>query len=313
MRRGLVVGIDHYLHSPLKGCIADARRIGTLLERHEDESRNFFCNYLLSENRAITTQVLWSSLIELFNNPADSAIFYFAGHGSENELGGYLVTQKARKHEEGISLNQLFQLANNSNIREIVIIIDACHSGYAGNLYLQDQVTLREGIAVLCSSLKSQLAFEKDGGGVFTSLLCESLHGAGADLVGNVSLGQIYNFSEKLLNPWEQRPMFKANLSHSIYLRRCKPIIPLSIIRKLPLYFPTADHVYCLSPSYEPTAQPRDPEREAILRDLQRFRSKGILEPNGTEHLYHAAMENKSCSLTRLGKIYWQMAEKGIF
>ena len=41
MRRALVIGIDNYPTSPLKGCVNDANSIANVLETHGDGSPNF--------------------------------------------------------------------------------------------------------------------------------------------------------------------------------------------------------------------------------------------------------------------------------
>lgn len=42
MRKGLVIGIDHYDHAtPLFGCVTDANAVKGILERHSDGSVNF--------------------------------------------------------------------------------------------------------------------------------------------------------------------------------------------------------------------------------------------------------------------------------
>jgi hypothetical protein len=48
-KRALLVGIDDYQSaSRLTGCVADARCLGELLERHADGSPNYECRVLTS-------------------------------------------------------------------------------------------------------------------------------------------------------------------------------------------------------------------------------------------------------------------------
>ena len=47
----------------------------------------------------------------------------------------------------------------------------------------------------------------------------------------------------------------------------------------------------------------------SIFKELQLFESVGLVEPVGTEHMYFAAMENKSCKLTALGLHYWRLSK----
>ena len=52
-----------------------------------------------------------------------------------------------------------------------------------------------------------------------------------------------------------------------------------------------------------------NPEHVAIFKDLQALESIGLVEPVGEDHMYFAAMHNKSCRLTLLGIHYWHLAE----
>ena len=40
------------------------------------------------------------------------ALLYFAGHGSVNDLDGFLVTQDAKRYDEGVSLTEVLTRAN---------------------------------------------------------------------------------------------------------------------------------------------------------------------------------------------------------
>jgi len=81
-------------------------------------------------------------------------------------------------------------------------------------------------------------------------------------------------------------------------------------LRRLPEIFPTPDYDFTLDPSYEPKAEPKDPEHEAVFAILQRCRAAKVVEPVGAEHMYFAAMQNESCRLTPLGKHYLRMANQ---
>lgn len=52
-----------------------------------------------------------------------------------------------------------------------------------------------------------------------------------------------------------------------------------------------------------------DAEHVNVFKELQLFESVGLVEPVGTEHMYFAAMENKSCKLTALGLHYWKLSK----
>src|SRR5437867_2660543 len=104
MRRALCIGIDFYSFGPLGGCVNDAKRMAALLARHEDGSPNFDCRTIVAPNGGaadvLTRAKLKQAIDQLFKDKADIALFYYSGHGTENNLGGYLVTQDAKTYDE---------------------------------------------------------------------------------------------------------------------------------------------------------------------------------------------------------------------
>src|SRR5206468_12364763 len=76
-----------------------------------------------------------------------------------------------------------------------------------------------------------------------------SLHDAlpiSANLLGIVTVADVYAFVDRNLAPWDQRPLFKCNLSRLTPLRKCDPIIDTSTLRLLPEYFESPDEEYSL-------------------------------------------------------------------
>src|SRR4051812_31714521 len=152
MRRALVVGINHYESAPLTGCIDDAKRMERLLRRHDDGRVNFDTQLVTSDREPVTRARLREGVENLFADPADVALLYFSGHGTENDLGGYLVTTDATLYNEGVALGDVLALANRAaHISEVAIIIDSCHSGWLAPVPAVDnmQASLREGLSIL--------------------------------------------------------------------------------------------------------------------------------------------------------------------
>jgi uncharacterized caspase-like protein len=312
MRRALVVGIDDYPTSPLQACVNDAEAIATLLRRNADDSPNFDVRLLASPPTDVTRPVLRQAIEELFASQADVALFYFAGHGTENNLGGYVVTRDAQRYDEGVPLAEVLTWANASPAREIVILLDSCHSGALGQVpaVSNDLAQLREGVSILTASRSNESAVEQGGSGLFTSLVCSALDGGAADVLGDVTAASLYAYVDQSLGPWDQRPLFKAHVSKLIPLRRSEPAVSVEILRRLPTWFPTAVDLYALDPSYEPDAEPRNAENEAIFDQLQKCRAAKLVEPVGEDHMYFAAMNSGSCRLTPLGQFYWRLANE---
>src|SRR6266487_6688903 len=154
MRRALIVGIDAYPTSPLTGCVNDATAIANILTKHQDRSPNFECKKLLAPNQNITRPILKQHIEELFSHQADVALFYFSGHGTENNLGGFLVTPDAKQYDEGVPMSDLLTAANQSPAKEVLIIVDCCHSGALGQLpaISNEYANIREGISILTAT-----------------------------------------------------------------------------------------------------------------------------------------------------------------
>lgn len=313
MKRALIVGIDDYKFSPLSGCVNDAERMCRVLSKNQDGSPNFQCRKLVAPTAAINRQLLYSQIEELFSNEADVALFYFSGHGTINNLGGYLVTQDAERYSEGVSMVNILEIANKAKVREAVIILDCCHSGALGTVpeIQNERAVLREGLSVLTASRAEQQAIEYNGGGLFTSKIVHALEGGASDVIGKVTIASLYSYVDQILGAWEQRPLFKSHVSKLIPLRMCNPEVELQVIRLLPTYFPSPDYEYKLDSSYEPDADPRNPVNEKIFGHLQKFRAARLLVPVGEEHMYYAAIRSKSCKLTPLGQFYWHLANEG--
>lgn len=114
-------------------------------------------------------------------------------------------------------------------------------------------------------------------------------------------------------------PSFKTNISRFLPIRNIEAKVSKTILRKLSKYFLNSTDEYPLDPSYEFTNTPEvehtvvEPfacdENIQKFKELQLYESVGLIEPVGTEHMYFAAMENKSCKLTALGLHYWRLSK----
>src|SRR6187402_875878 len=123
MRKALVVGINDYTHvQELRGCVTDAVAIAAMLARHADGSPNFPTPRVMrSDEGLITRNQLRQSVVELFQDDAEIALFYFSGHGHIDSVGGYLCGSDAQSGDDGLSLFDLVALANGSRAQNRVI------------------------------------------------------------------------------------------------------------------------------------------------------------------------------------------------
>jgi hypothetical protein len=336
-KKALVVGIDYYPGQELHDSVSDAREVAQLFRRHGDDEPNFDVELFtapvpkpdgnipppedpdaeISPKGGITKDLLRDRIKALFEGDSDIVLFYFSGHGSLTSVGGTLITTDIKKAEDGLEMNDVLIWANNSQAREKVIILDCCHSGAFGSANTSNKLyEISEGMIVFTAALPAQQAMESNsrGHGVFTELLAEALNGAAADLLGQVTPGAIYHYVDQALGSWEQRPIFRTNVTGWTPLRKVppgpdSPAIPRAMLRNIVRYFPTAEDEYKLTPDYEASDPGHDPKKVAIFTDLRTLAGVDLVVPVDEDHLCWAAMHSKSCKLTTLGKRYWWLVK----
>lgn len=312
MRKALIVGINNYPSSPLAGCVNDANALATIIESNGDGSPNFGVRLLTCPGIQITRPVLREAIELLFAGDSDMTLLYFSGHGYIKSTGGYLVTVDAKKYDEGVSMDEVLDLANQSKAKNKVVILDCCHSGAMGspNLAANNIAQLSEGLSVLTASRDSEYAMEIGGAGVFTSLVIDALKGGAADVRGNITPGSLYAYVDEALGAWDQRPIFKTNVTSFATLRRIPPKVPFDVLRRITQYFSTPDSEYQLDPSYEDTDPSAKPDNIKVFKELQKLQSVGLVVPVDAEFMYFAAINSKSCRLTALGYQYWRLVNE---
>lgn len=319
MKKALIVGIDFYEHiSSLYGCSNDALSLASVLGEHYNSEKNFDINTITASSleQAISKNELKSLTKELFKEENEIALFFFAGHGYIEECGGYLVTSECQHGDSGFPLDELMQIVDHSPAKSKIVIIDSCHSGTAGSSSLdRNKSVLSDGVTILTASSPDQYANEENGSGIFTSLLVEALGGAASNLVGEVSPGGVYAHIDQSLGSWKQRPIFKTNVRNFTTLRKVKPPIDLDDLKQITNFFGQEDEEYQLDPTFEPERNGGEsegtpsPSRENTEKFavLQKYNRVNLLVPVNAPHMWHAAMESKSCKLTTLGKHYWKL------
>ncbi|MCW2370320.1 caspase family protein [Sphingobium sp. B11D3D] len=328
MRKALIVGIDYYDNiGNLSGCVNDAHSVRSMLERHADGTVNFATPKIMtgtSASERIERSDIKDAVRDLFSDDSEIALFYFAGHGYVEDTGGFLCGTGCKSGDDGFSLSELMTLAGKSPAKNKIVILDSCHSGIAGTRPDQPVSEVKEGMTILTASTAEQYALEVTGGGagVFTSLFVDALGGAAANLLGDVTPGSVYAHIDQSLGPWAQRPMFKTNVKTFVSLRKAAAPIPLADLQALATYFPRPDYDFPLDPAYEPerSAEQKsdssipapDPQKNAIFAILQRYVKVNLVRPVGEEHMWHAAMNSKSCELTVLGQHYQRLVAEGL-
>ena len=318
MKKALIVGLNNYPGNELKWCDNDATAIKALIETNGDGSPNFDIKQIIDTCKI--TQ-LRAAIEDLFVDDAEIALLFFSGHGAETD-GGYLCTTDFSKANLGVRMEDILCLANKSKCKNKIIILECCFAGKMGESILsQNNSILGEGVTIMAASQnwQSSAEIEELEHGVFTSLLLEGLRGGAADISGNITPASLYSFVDQSLGAWQQRPVFKTNISQFLPLRTIPAKVPKPILRKLKDYFANPTDEYKLNPSYEITNKPEkeckaiepfaNDENVKIFKELQLYESVGLVEPVNEEHMYYAAMNSKSCKLTALGLHYWRLAK----
>lgn len=321
-RKALVVGIDEYASAPLFGCVADANAVAEVLAKNGDGSPNFSIRF---ERNVESPHMLKRMIEDCFSGDPEIALLYFAGHGGrcDTTKSGFILSGSGDP-EGRVSLDEILAIANNSKAKNRVILLDSCNSGCMGALGVLGGTTslLGEGLTILSACCSNECAEEANGRGTFTSLLVDALHGGAADVMGHVTPGGVYAYIDKALGPWDQRPVFRTNVNSFVSLRKVVPQVPDSVLRQLPYLFNVPGVQLPLDPSFEPTNSPDWGEHQIVepyatkantekFKILQQLEGIGLVRPVGSEHMYIAAMESKSCELTALGKQYWRLADTG--
>lgn len=322
MRKALIVGIDYYSNfSRLNGCVNDATNVHRILSRNFDNSVNFTSYLFTSKDEAspIKRKDLRLRIQELFSGDSDIALLYFAGHGHIESTGGYILASDDSSGDEGIPLSEVIVFANKSKAKNRIIVLDSCHSGIAGSSSSNaSSAELTEGTTILTASTAEQYATEEDGSGIFTTLFVDALSGAAGNLVGDVTPGSIYAHIDQSLGPWDQRPVFKTNVKSFVSLRKVEAPISLRDLQQIVNLFPNPGFEFKLDPTFEPerhsgdyTLPPPNPANVETFSILQTFNRTGLLTPVGEKHMWHAAINSKSCKLTVLGEHYRRLVATG--
>ena len=249
------------------------------------------------------------------------ALLYFSGHGYVYNNNSYIVTTDVSPDNYGIDFNTLLTIVNNSPVKNKIIILDSCFSGGMGSssVFGNTNVFISEGTTILTASRNDEVSVEHNQHGLFTMLLIEALKGGAADILGNVTLGSIYSYIDRSLGAWQQRPLFKTNVSTFLSLRQVNPAIPQECLRNLTQYFSFPHEVLALNPSFEFTNSPTEnhsiiepyaiEDNVKIFKNLQLMEGVGLVEPVDEQHMYFAAMHSKGCQLTPLGRYFWSLVK----
>jgi hypothetical protein len=216
-------------------------------------------------------------------------------------------------------MQEVVNLASASRARQVLIILDCCHSGDFANPAATNNNTginplavLRENMTVIAASRALEGAIEAGGHGLFTSALVDALQGGAADHMGYVSAPALYTYVRRRFAAWDQCPVFKTNATDVFTVRECEPLISRLQLQRLPDLFATSDAKYPLDPEFEPedehgnVKQPVNQEKVGIAQLLKSYRDAGLLKSSESGlQFYWVARQGKTVELTPRGQEYW--------
>ena len=323
MLKALLIGIDDYPVNKLTGCVEDINCVKRAIERNGDGSPNFDVRMMpnvQSSNEAM------DAIHQLYSGNGETSLLYFSGHGYVNDHGAEIVMPQdlsnIGSYYNGIQMSTIMNVINHSKVRNKIVIFDCCHSGNMGKYNIESVGSiLNAGVSILTACREDEYAMEMGGHGVFTEVLCAALNGGAADYCGNITMGGIYAYIDRTFGPWQQRPVFKTNVTEFSPIRKVKPQVPIEVIREITNLFTYPCEHFPLDPSFEYT---NDPTIEHIVKApfanienvkkfklLQKLQSIGFVEPVNENYMYFAAMNSTGCKLTEIGKYYWRLVKEG--
>jgi hypothetical protein len=330
-RRALLIGINTYT-SPvtnLRNAVADAQEVARFLGHHSDGKPNFDCRLLcdqMEDGKPVGRANLREAITELFTDSSGTALFYFSGHGVLTPEGGFLCTTDAMKNDWGVSMDELMVRANASKAKDVVIILDCCHSGDIANPAIlkgagggNPLALVRENCTVIAASRDFQVSIEAAGHGLFTAAVIEALDGGAADHMGWVTAPSIYAYVERRFGTSSQRPVYKSHTTSVTVVRECAPLIERLKLHDITKHFPVVDFKFALDPEFEPedeTGKLHEPVNERkveIALLFKDYRDAGLLKPSSPkEQLYWTARKSHTVELTPRGREYWTLVKKGL-
>ena len=220
-------------------------------------------------------------------------------------------------------MQEIMQMAYDSKARDILMILDCCHSGDLGNSTMLRSgqgdllATLRSDMTVIAASRSTESSFEGEGYSVFTASVVDALRGGAADHLGWVTASSIYAYVERRFS-WKdrQRPVYKTNATGTHVVRQCASLIDRLKLRRLVELFSDENYRYVLDPEFEPHDQEGklpenvNQEKVAIALLLKDYRDAGLLTPTTpNEQLFWTARLGHSVELTHRGREYWWLVK----
>jgi hypothetical protein len=188
----VIIGINDYRHPrtpKLRYAVNDARAIEEALLAQGFRRGRILTLVDQEATKARIETVLGDELRQKVGSN-DRVLFFFAGHALTDQLRsgeeeGYLVPWDGDPEKlfgTAISMTALRQVSERLPAKHILYVVNACFSGYALfnraiSSNLVEEMVKRPAIQILTAGRQQDQAQERDGRGVFTSVLIRGLQG----------------------------------------------------------------------------------------------------------------------------------------
>jgi signal transduction histidine kinase len=242
-RYALVAGIAKYsnpLLSPLSKTATDAAAVAEVLKQHG----NYRVTLL---NGEVTAKQVADALKTLLLEQAvkNEALIYFTGHGITGVTGvdsleqpqGYLAASDCNVTKAGeqwmvrgggISLNSFNQLIRQSDLSNLVVIFDSCHSGeFLERSLVENALTVFRSrqdyyLITACRRFEQAWAKKSEQHSVFTGALLAGLSQQRAGDNGQVTVDRLFDFIASELSQSRQEPI-RMGVGRSLTLVQYPP------------------------------------------------------------------------------------------
>lgn len=226
-KKALLVGVNSYTRSGLNNLKFAVNDVSSIYDILTDTSRGGFapdnCILMMDKGRKKDMKPTRSDLMSQMESlsrtatRSDYLLFFFSGHGIEEDGKSYLCLSDARCNvlrNTAVSVDWIRAKLKASKAHSKVLILDACHAGAmkgkaeSGRMTkgLQDSFSpVGEGFATLASCKLNEISYEmpEKKHGVFSYFLIEGLKGAADfDSDGHILLSEISRYTAEKTTEW---------------------------------------------------------------------------------------------------------------